>query len=143
MGIYESTLGLTEAGAREQWRRISRRSLIASRQEAYLPVEIILCMSLFRILRPNSYGGGNIHTLPQEAKALAAAFKRPPGSITSKMLNLKGDRANGALREPELYRALTQPQALESLHAIVIAAARAEGFDNHQVPDVLTGRSRL
>ena len=140
VGVFEETLGLTDASARVQWRRIALRRP-ASRQEAYLPVELVICMSLFRILRPNSYGGANIHTVPIEVKVLAQTFQRTPGSIVSKMLNLKGARENGAAREPELFQALSVPGQLEPYLRLVVAAARTEGFQSDRVPEIVQGRS--
>jgi putative restriction endonuclease len=97
---------------------------------------------VFSILRPNAYGGANIHTVPVEAKMLADTLKRTPGSLTSKMLNLQGARENGAADEPALYRVLSEPGKLAPIHNLVITAARAEGFAADKVPDVLTGRMK-
>ncbi|HZO25519.1 MAG TPA: hypothetical protein VFH48_05940 [Chloroflexota bacterium] len=49
-------------------------------------------------------GGANLHRLPAEVHALAKALKRPVGSLTNKILNLEGFRANGARVETELCR---------------------------------------
>ncbi len=140
MDIAERTSRLTVDEARHEWRRIRARQPM-SRQESYLPVEIVMCLSLFRILRPNSYGGANMDTVPTEVKILASTLVRTPGSIISKMLNLNGSRENGASGESQLFRLLQSPEKLEPLHKLVITAARAEGLEEAAVPDILTGRS--
>ena len=102
-------LELTPDEARQQWRRIVQRDTRA-RQEAFLPVEVLLTYTLFFVLDPHRYGGANIGKVPIEAKSLAATLRRTPGSITSKMLNLDGSRRNCARAEPELFlRLSTEP----------------------------------
>ncbi|MFN8635990.1 MAG: HNH endonuclease [Chloroflexota bacterium] len=130
-------LNLTEAAARQQWRRIAARHTVR-RQEAYLPVELILCIGLFQKVNPHQFGGANLHKLPPEVRALAATFKRTDGSITNKMLNLEGFRAHGAKIEVQLFLRLgQQPDHFAHLYLEVVKAARREGFDGDHVPDFL------
>src|SRR4051812_43957727 len=69
---------------------------------------------------------------------LAGTFKRPVASLTNKMLNLEGFRANGARSETELFLRLGQsPDQFAALYLQVIQAARAEQFDAATVPDFL------
>jgi putative restriction endonuclease len=136
----EAYLELTPAQAVEQWRAIAARSVLApgGRQEPFRPVEVLLCFALFRLLDPRSYGGANIASLPPAALTLARTFRRPPGSLTNKMLNLSFDRKHGARAEPEVFLRLgLEPDRFARLHAIVLQAARDVGFDEGAVPDVL------
>jgi putative restriction endonuclease len=135
--VLEQYLDVTEAAARQQWRRIAARSW-QKRQEAYLPIELILCFALFRLLNPHAFGGANLHRLPREARSLAEALKRPIGSLTNKMLNLEGFRANGAKMETELFLRLSHElDRFATLYVLVIRAARREGFGNEEVGDFL------
>jgi hypothetical protein len=76
-------------------------------------------------------------TVPDAVNALAATFKRPPGSITNKMLNLDGSRPNAARPEPELFIRLQQPGRFDPVYRRVIKTARLEGFSEALVPDFL------
>src|SRR5437660_685389 len=95
----DAYLNLTVRHARAQWRSIRQRTT-ATRQVAFLPVETLLCYGLFYRLDPHRFGGANIDRVPDLVKVLAATFRRSPGSLTSKMLNLDGSRANAARPEP-------------------------------------------
>ena len=133
-------LDLNEAQAAAQWRRIATRPLPppGKRQEAFLPVETLLCHGLFSVVRPNRYGGKNIHLVPEVVKTLAMTFGRTPGSITNKMLNLDGSRPNGARLEVELYaRLAAAPTRYVELYRRILLAARAQGLDSELVPDFL------
>src|SRR3954470_13873475 len=122
--LVQRCLNLTASEARQQWRRISERQW-QRRQEAFLPVELLLCFGLFRVINPHSFGGANLHRLPGEVSALAEILKRPVGSLTNKMLNLEGFRANGARSETELFLRLGQsPDQFAALYVRVIQAAR-------------------
>jgi putative restriction endonuclease len=129
-------LHLTEAQARAQWRSIRQRTPLA-RQVPFLPVETLLTYGLFYVLNPHRFGGANIDQVPPEVNALAATFKRSPGSLTNKMLNLDGSRANAARHEPELFIQLQEPGRFEPLYRHLLKAARMEGLDEAQVPDFL------
>ena len=133
----EQCLGVTDSDARAQWRRIAARAW-QPRQERYLPVELLLCFGLFRLFNPHGFGGANLHRLPAEAQALARALKRPVGSLTNKMLNLEGFRANGARVETELFLDLGRDaDRFAALYLLAIQAARVEGFEQTDVPDFL------
>jgi putative restriction endonuclease len=130
-------LELSDDDARQQWRRVRQREP-RKRQEPFLPVEVLLCYALFFILDPRSFGGGNIGRLPEPVQALARTLHRPPGSLTSKMLNLDGSRPNSARLEPELFaRLAADPSLFEVLYQRVVRAARDEGFPPERVPDLL------
>ena len=129
-------LNLTESDARAQWRSIARRAQ-APRQVAFLPVETLLCYGLFFEMNPHQFGGANIDSVPDTVKTLASTFKRTPGSITNKMLNLDGSRANAARPEPELFIQLQEPGRFDPLYRRIIKAARLEGFSEARVPDFL------
>jgi putative restriction endonuclease len=121
----------------EQWRRVAKR-VPRPRQEPFLPIEVLLSYALFFILNPHSFGGGNIHRLPEPVKRLAHTLHRTPGSLTSKMLNLDGSRENSARLEPELFaRLAAEPGLFGELYLRVMNAARAAGFGPEQVPDFL------
>ena len=132
-----SFLDLTASGVRSQWEQIRSRTPPGEgrRQVAYLPIEILLCHALFQVIDPHRFGGGNIHLLPEPVRALAAIFCRSPGSLTNKMLNLDGMRANGGRLEPELFLYLHEhPEHFANLYALILRAAEDLGM---AVPDVL------
>lgn len=133
----DAYLNLTESDARAQWRSIKQRTP-APRQVAFLPVETLLCYALFYRMDPHRFGGGNIDRVPEAVKDLATTFRRTPGSITNKMLNLDGSRPNAARPEPELFIRLQEPGRFDPLYRRIIKAARLEGFSDAQVPDFLS-----
>jgi putative restriction endonuclease len=92
---------------------------------------------LFYLLNPHRFGGGNIDQVPPEVNTLAATFRRTPGSLTNKMLNLDGSRPNSARHEPELFLRLREPGRFEPLYRRILRAARLEGFGEAAVPDFL------
>lgn len=133
-------LEIDEGEARTQWRAILARDPPARgrRQEPFRPIEVVLCHGLFRLLDPRRFGGGNIHLLPDSARILAATFRRPPGSLTNKMLNLSFDRAHGARAEPELFLRLnSEPDRFLRLYQTILNAARSIGLGPDRVPDYL------
>jgi putative restriction endonuclease len=131
-------LEITPAQARAQWRRIAGRDRPppGKRQEKFLPVEVLLCFGLFYELNPHSFGGANIHKVPDSVKSLAQTFKRSAGSITNKMLNLDGSRPNSGTLERELFRRLTLTD-YPDLYQVVLSAAREAGLGPARVPDFL------
>jgi len=130
-------LDLSDDDARAQWRRVQQRVPL-KRQEPFLPVEVLLCYALFFILDPRSFGGGNIGRLPASVQALARTLHRPPGSLTSKMLNLDGSRKNSARLEPELFAQLAaSSERFSVLYRRVVLAAREVGLGPERIPDVL------
>lgn len=104
----QTYLNLSEATTRQNLLAILARPLPqpGQRQEPFNPVEILLCYGLFERVNPHRYGGGNIRQAPEVVKTLADFFRRTPGSITSKMLNLDGSRSHGSRLEPLLYATL-------------------------------------
>jgi hypothetical protein len=64
----------------------------------------------FYLLDPHRFGGANIGRVPDAVKVLAATFRRSPGSLTNKMLNLDGSRPNAARPEHELFICLQEPR---------------------------------
>ena len=108
------------------------------RQEPFNPVEILLCYGLFEQVNPHRYGGGNIEQVPNIVKALAVFFRRTPGSITSKMLNLDGSRSHGSRLEPLLYATLADhPDLYASLYRKILHVAREISIGQEMLPDFL------
>ncbi|MSP93593.1 MAG: hypothetical protein EXR79_17675 [Myxococcales bacterium] len=137
MATLAQFLDLTPSAARAQWHAVLSRSP-KPRQDPFLPVETILAVALFHVLKPNSYGGGNIDSAPAAVHQLAATCKRTPGSWTSKMLNLDGSREHGQAIEPELFLALHDDfAALSLLYRVILIAAREIGLGEGEVPDFL------
>jgi len=128
---------LTAADARSQWGRVLRREP-RPRQEAFTPVEVILCYALFFVVDPHRFGGGSMGRAPKVVHELAALFVRPSSSITSKMMNLDGSRAHGAAVEWQVFVELaTNQQAFPVLYNIVMFAARDMGVGPERLPDFL------
>ena len=133
-------LDLSEIEATRQWLQVQKRAYPPNgkRQEPFLPVEVLLCYALFQVINPHSYGTANKSSIPGDVQLLAAFLKRPPLSLTAKMLNLEGTRPNCGRLEPELFLRLLQDQKLFSgLYGIVMGSARGVGLD---IPDVLVGQ---
>lgn len=129
-------LDLSPAAARRQWAGISGRD--PGHGNDFTPVETLLCYGLFFVLKPNSYGGSNMHRAPPELHALASTLRRTPASLLFKMFNLDGSRPNGARAEWSLFAALAaQPTRFDMLFAVVLTSAREEGFSEEEVPDFL------
>jgi putative restriction endonuclease len=108
------------------------------RQEAFLPIEVILSYGLFFVMDPHSFGGANMARAPEHVRTLALAFRRPASSINYKMLNLDGSQKNCGRLEPELFAALgAQPDRFVHLYQVIIASARNMGLGESAVPDFL------
>jgi putative restriction endonuclease len=108
------------------------------RQMPFNPVEKILCYGLFYLCDPHKYGGANIHTIPESVKQLAAFFRRTPGSITNKMLNLEGARSHSAREEPELFVTFAADPALyRHLYQEILTQARILLIGENMLPDFL------
>ena len=132
-----SYLEFSEADAVEQWRRVAQR-VLRSRQEPFLPIEVLLSYALFFILNPHRFGKSNIHLLPEPVKKLALTLRRQPRSLSNKMLNLDGSLKNSARLEPQLFiRLAASPDLFQALYLRTLLAARAAGFGPEQVPDFL------
>lgn len=123
---------------RENLLAIRARSLSKPRQEAFNAVETLLCYGLFELVNPHRYGGRNIDRVPEIVKIVAKFFQRSAGSITSKMLNLDGSRANGKRLEPLLYATLAaQPDLYASLYRDILSVARDISIGEDILPDFL------
>ena len=97
--LIEQCLGLTDADARAQWRRIAARAW-QPRQERYLSVELLLCFGLFRLFNPHAFGGANLHRLPAEVHALARALKRPADRSPTRCSTSKGSEPTAPASRP-------------------------------------------
>lgn len=130
-------LDLTVEQARDQWAQVLRRTP-RPRQERFTPVEVVLCYGLFYVVDPHRYGGSTIDRAPEIVHRLAGLFVRPPGSITSKMMNLDGSRANAATHEWRFFVELAlDPGRFEHLYAAVLQTAREAGITTEALPDFL------
>lgn len=137
MGDLGDYLDLTVEQARAQWGRILQRRP-RPRQEVFQPVEAVLCYALFFVVDPHKYGGASMHRVPGIVHDLAALFVRPPGSITSKMMNLDGSRANAGANEWRFFVELaTDPERFPHLYNTVLLAARDMGIGSDRLPDFL------
>ena len=135
-------VGLTERAAAQQWAAILQRAPVPAggRQEAFTPVETLLCFGLGLADTASRSAAGNIN-IPEsspDAQRLARLFKRTPKSLAAKLANLDGRRPHGAKNEQELWIHLTEdPYLFESLYASILTAGRARGLDNAVLPDFL------
>lgn len=137
VGSLGDYLDLTAEQARSQWGQILRRQP-RPRQEKFVPVEAVLCYALFFVVDPHKYGGSSMHRAPPIVHDLAALFVRPPGSITSKMMNLDGSRTNAGANEWRFFVELaTNPDQFPRLYNVVLLAARDMGIGPAQLPDFL------
>lgn len=119
---------------------IARRSqpLPRQRQVPFNPIEKVLCYGLFYVCDPHKYGGANIQSVPESVKHLATFFRRTPGSITSKMLNLEGARPHSAHEEPELFATFAaDPDLYRSLYREIFRQARNMLIGEDTLPDFL------
>jgi putative restriction endonuclease len=108
------------------------------RQVAFNLVETLLCYGLFSILDPHRYGGANIDKVPLIVHTLAAFFRRTPGSITNKMLNLDGSRVHSARNEPLLFALLaSEPSMYPTLYKDILSNARNLSINEESLPDFL------
>lgn len=130
-------LGLTVEQARSQWAQILRRQP-KPRQEIFTPVEAILCYGLFFVVDPHRYGGASMHRAPEIVHQLARLFVRPSGSITNKMMNLDGSRANAGAHEWRFFVEMAaDSERFPALYNRVLEAARQMGIGSDRLPDFL------
>jgi putative restriction endonuclease len=135
-------LDLTDRAAGEQWAQVLDRPAQPpegkTRQGNFTPVETLLCFAASLAVNTNSYGGRTAHLMPTPVPELAVLFRRTSGSVLAKMLNLSGSWANGAKYEVELSkRLLTNPGLAMALYQRILAAARACGIPEVDLPDFL------
>jgi len=108
------------------------------RQVSFNIVETLLCYGLFYLLDPHKYGGANIEKVPPVVRTLANFFRRTPGSITNKMLNLDGSRQHSAREEPLLFAYLAaEPTLYQTLYKDILTAARILSIGEEMLPDFL------
>ncbi len=138
MRALNDYLDLTVEQARAQWGQILRRQP-RPRQEAFTPVEAVLCYGLFFVVDPHRYGGSSMHRAPAIVHDLAKQFLRPAGSITNKMMNLDGSRANAGSQEWRFFVELaTDADRFPHLYNVVLLAARDMGITAAMLPDFLS-----
>lgn len=138
--LLQEYLDLSPQQIRAQLMDIIARRLPepGKRQVSFNAVETLLCYGLFSLIDPHHYGGGNIDQLPASVSTLAAFFRRTPGSITSKMLNLDGSRQHSAREEPLLFAYLaSQPGQYLALYKHIMTVARELVLDEALLPDFL------
>src|SRR5579859_767110 len=138
--LLREYLDLSSQQIRAQLMDILKRDmpLPGKRQVSFNAVETLLCYGLFSLIDPHPYGGGNIDQLPASVSTLATFFRRTPGSITSKMLNLDGSRQHSAREEPLLFAYLaSQPKQYLALYKHIMTVARELGLDEALLPDFL------
>src|SRR6266550_6475664 len=108
------------------------------RQVAFNVVETLLCYGLFAILDPHRYGGANIDKVPPLVLTLAVFFRRTPGSITNKMLNLDGSRVHSARNEPLFFaRLASEPSLYSTLYKDILRTACDLSIGEETLPDFL------
>lgn len=144
MATLSDYLALSENEAVGQWRSIVQRRMPppGKRQVNFTPVETVLCYGLFLsdepVVDPHRFGGQTIHTAPRLVHDLAALFKRPPSSITSKMMNLDGSRVKGAKYEVQFFMTMgADVTRYLDLYGTALRAARRLGIGARQLPDFL------
>ena len=139
MASLSDYLDLTDSAAREQWQRISTRlRRPGKRQEAFTPVETVLCYGLFFVVNPHQHGGFSRDRMPEVVNDLAELFKRPPNSLTNKMLNLDGTHAHAAKFDRAFFIEM-DADSMKFLHLyqVVVRAAREIGLGPSQPLDFL------
>ncbi len=139
-GVLQEYLDLSSQQIRTQLMDILARRLPApgKRQVSFNNVETLLCYGLFSLVDPHHYGGGNIARVPVIVSELATFFRRTPGSITSKMLNLDGSRQHSAREEPLLFAYLaSQPNRYIALYKQIMVIARDLALDEAVLSDFL------
>ncbi len=139
-GVLQEYLDLSSQQIRAQLVDILSRELPApgKRQAPFNNVETLLCYGLFSMVDPHHYGGANIDRVPAIVGILATFFRRTPGSITSKMLNLDGSRRHSAREEPLLFAYLaSQPQRYITLYKQIMVVARNLALEETLLPDFL------
>ncbi len=144
VGTLQEYLDLSPHQIRRQLMEILARDLPVpgKRQVPFKAVETLLCYGLFSLIDPHHYGGANIDQVPEIVGTLATFFRRTPGSITSKMLNLDGSRQHSAREEPLLFAYLaSQPDRYITLYKQIMAVARDMTLAEELLPDFLQALS--
>lgn len=137
-------LNLSPQQIRTQLKEILARNLPSQgkRQVSFNAVETLLCYGLFSLIDPHHYGGSNIDQVPTVVVKMATFFRRTPGSIASKMLNLDGSRRHSAREEPLLFAYLaSQPKRYFTLYKQIMVVARDLVLSEELFPDFLDALS--
>jgi len=132
-------LDISGGQAREQYRALlSRRPVAGGRQVTFLPAETLLCLAASFTVNPRSFGGANVHRVPEPVPSLARLFSRSPSSVLEKMRNLNGSRPHGG-RFDVLAGAVLRddPARFSGVYRVLLHAARAEGIGPDRLPDFL------
>lgn len=96
-------------------------------------------LPLFFVVDAHKYGGSSMHRAPAIVHDLARLFVRPPGSITNKMMNLDGSRANAGSQEWRIFVELaTDADRFPHLYNVVLLAGRDMGIAPAALPDFLS-----
>jgi putative restriction endonuclease len=132
-------LDLTIGRAREQfWLLLQRSPAQGSRQDAFLPVETLLCLAASFLVNHRRFGGRTAHQAPEPVPSLGRLFSRPPSSVLAKMANLDGSRSHGGKWDALVGATLRDDLARFSrIYRLLLQAARAEGIGPGRLPDFL------
>lgn len=132
-------LDLTGPDALSQWRRVLlRQPNPGGRQEAFTPVETLLCLAASLVVNHRRFGGTTAQLAPTPVPELARLFRRPPSSVLAKMANLDGSRRNGARHELAVAAVLTHnTEQLTQLYRRAVQAAWDAGITPGELPDFL------
>lgn len=136
---------LDVAESRRQWQGILARRLPApgTRQEAFVPVETVLCLAAMLLVDNSKFGGQTrAARAPEPVPALARLFRRPPTSVIAKMDNLDGTRPKGGKFErPAGAQLRSDTQHLAQVYRAIFSSARASGIGPDKLPDFLNVES--
>jgi putative restriction endonuclease len=138
--MLQDYLELSRTRIQQQLAEITARhpAVPGQRQGPFNAIETLLCYGLFTLCDPHKYGGRNIQAVPREVTALATFFRRTPGSITNKMLNLDGSRPHSAREEPLLFATLAaDPDLYHMLYVQILQTARDVLIPEEALPDLL------
>jgi putative restriction endonuclease len=131
-------LELTVSQAREQFRDLLARPPVAGKRIVFTPVETLLCIAASLVVKHRSYGGANIHRVPEPVPSLGRLFSRSPSSVLEKMRNIDGVRPNGGKWDVLAGAILRADTArLSRMYRMLLHAARAEGIGADRLPDFL------
>lgn len=136
----EDVTSISLASAVDQWKQLMDRppAVPGTRQEAFLPVEVILCLMAGFFVEHRRYGSSTADQAPSPVPELATAFKRPSSSILAKMANLDGSRSHGAKHDQEVAETLLQdPGQLMTVYGVVRDAAKVAGFPESVIPELV------
>lgn len=131
---------LTRRAFVEQWQHLLSRQWATQgrRQEAFLPIEAILCAAASLLVNHRRYGGSTSAMAASPVPELATLFKRTNASILAKMANVDGSRPHGAKQDIVIATTLlARPADLQAVYLDILAAADLVGITRQQLPDFL------